>query len=111
MIKQLSAVPQWIEEFKREVTRMGANMALARAKDYVPELDLEATTGGVPELKADDSVFLKQDFTKVVKETQPLATLLIDELDMNKYQCAYSMENWRLNPPKDQPFELIPPRH
>ncbi|KAE8820526.1 hypothetical protein D1007_01267 [Hordeum vulgare] len=90
---------------------MGANMVLARARAYVPELNLEAAAGGFLELKADGSEFLVQDFAKCVKDTRPLATIITRAIDVDKYKSAYSMENQRINPPEDQPFDLVPRRH
>ena len=84
-------------------------MALARAKAYLPELDLVALVGRFPEFEIDGSVFLEEDFATCVRETCPLSTLLADELDLVKYQPAYSMENKHIHPPKDNPFELVPP--
>ena len=42
MLKQLSTVPQCVTEYWKSAARAGANIALAHAKSYFPELDLVA---------------------------------------------------------------------
>lgn len=86
---------------------MGANLALARAKAYVPEFDVEAAANEFPELKVGGSRFTKEDLTNCVKETRTLPTLLATKMDTKKYQSCYSMDIERINAPKDQPFEII----
>lgn len=38
-----------------------------------------------------------------------MSTVMANELDVKQYQPAYSMENTRIEPPKDKPFELVSP--
>ena len=61
MLKKFSTVPQWVIETRKSAARVGANMALARAKAYLPELDVELLKGGFPEFKLDGSSFTRAD--------------------------------------------------
>ena len=69
--------------------------------------------GGFSEYNDDGSVFSKADFAKCVKEMQPLACQLAQELDMKKYQSAYDSENTRIKAPSFDVVDLTPqmPKH
>ena len=110
MLKQLSTMPQWVTETQKLAARGGANMALARAKAYLPELDVELLKGGFLEFKLDGSAFSHSDYAKCIMETRPLAYLIAEEMDLSKYHPAYTADNERVNAPKDEPSDLVPPR-
>ena len=110
MLKQLSTMPQWVTETRKSAARGGASMALARAKAYLPELDVELLKGGFPEFKLDGSTFSRADYAKCIAETRPLASLIAEEVDLSKYHPAYTTDNERVNAPKDEPSDLVPPR-
>ena len=69
MLKELSVVPRWFEDWKKACCRSGALTALARAKAYVPELDPTQIVGGYPEFNVDDTPFTKKDFQHCIRET------------------------------------------
>ena len=85
-------------------------MALAQAKAYLPELDVELLKGGFPEFKLYGSAFTRADYAKCLTETRPLASLIAEEVDLSKYHPAYTVDNERVNAPKDEPSDLVPPR-
>ena len=74
LLKKLSVVPKWFEEWEKAACRTGALMVLARAKAYVPELDPAQIVAGYPEFNVDDSPFTKKDFQRCIKETRVAAT-------------------------------------
>ncbi|KAE8790949.1 hypothetical protein D1007_34763 [Hordeum vulgare] len=104
-------MPQRVSETRKSATRGGANLALARAKAYLRELDLAALKDGFPEYKLDGSKFSREDFARVMKETRPLATLLAEQVDTSQYYATYTSDNKRVPMPKDEPSELIPPHY
>lgn len=89
VLKQLSTIPKQIEELKRSAARMGAMMALSRAKAYVPDMDPFEMAGGFPEFNMDGSQFTSKDYARCMKETHVLASQLVEDLDLKKYQAAY----------------------
>jgi hypothetical protein len=99
MLKELSVVPQWFQEWKKSACRHGPLTVLARAKAYVPELDLAQIVAGYPEFNTDDTPFTRKDFMQCVKETRVAATALTEEIDLSKYQAGYSIANERIKPP------------
>lgn len=48
MIRELSTVPEWIQELKKEACRQGAMCSLARAKAYHPEMEPTLLADGFP---------------------------------------------------------------
>ena len=37
--------------------------------------------------------------------------MIADEGDLSKYHPAYNVDNERIGAPKDEPYDLVPPRH
>ena len=93
VLKQLSILPTRIQEIKRSCARVGAVMALSRAKAWLPELDPAEVATGYPSLKEDATSFDQKDFAACVKEICPLATLIANETNLSKYQSAYDTKN------------------
>lgn len=110
MLKELSIVPKWFEEWKKAACRHGALTALARAKAYAPELDPAQLVAGYLEFDVDDSPFTKKDFLRCVKETRVAATGMTEEINLSKYQAGYSESNKRIESPNPQPVALTRPR-
>lgn len=106
MLKELSIVPKWFEDWKKAACRTGALTALARAKAYVPELDSAQIVGGYPEFNVDDSPFTKKDFQRCIKEIRVAATEIAEEADLTKYQAGYLKENERMEPPNHEPVSV-----
>ena len=53
MLKELSTVPQCIQELKKSASRQGSMYALSRAKAYLPEMELALLTDVFLEFNAD----------------------------------------------------------
>jgi hypothetical protein len=77
VLDHLSMVPAQIEEVKLSAARVGAIVALSRAKAWQSELDPEEMATGCPEFKDDRSIFEEEDFNKCVREMRPLACKLV----------------------------------
>ena len=110
MLKQLSTMPQWVIETRKATAHVGANMALARAKVYLPELDVELLKGGFSEFKLDGSAFTHEDYARCLLEIRPLASLIADEVDISRYHPAYTTDNERVNAAKNEPSNLLSTR-
>jgi hypothetical protein len=61
MLKELSTVPQWIQELKNSASCQGAMYALARAKAYLPEMEPALLVDGFSEFNTDGSSFTNED--------------------------------------------------
>ena len=109
VLDKLSVRPKRTEEIKRSAARAGAITALSRAKAWRAELDSEEMATGCPSYKEDESPFDASDFTKCVKEMRPLATKLVEEIDLSKYQAAYTKENKKVKASAYEIVDLIPP--
>ena len=81
-----------MDEMKWSSARAGAGTALSRAKAWLPELDPSEVATGYPSLKEDGTPFDQKDFVTCVKEIRPLATLIVVETNLSKYQPAYDTE-------------------
>ena len=111
VLSSISVLPTRIEENKRSAARVGAITALSRAKAWQAELDPAELATGYPSFKEDGSIFDKKDFAACVKEMRPLASLLVEETDLTKYQAAYTAENQKMPTPAYKIADLIPPIH
>lgn len=109
-LEELSTVPERITELVKSVARSGTGMVLAWAKAFFPYFDQHEIVGGFPQNNLEGDEFSDADFVRVVKETRVVATQMVEELDLRKYQPAYSEDNKRINPPEFKPFTLVPPR-
>ena len=110
VLKQLPTIPKQLEEWKKSVARAGAIMSLSRDKDYLSEMDPSEMSGGFIEFNVDGSQVIAADYARCVKETRVLASQLVQDLDLNKYQPTYNEENARVKPPTIEPFDLTPAR-
>lgn len=88
MLNQLSTIARWVQEFGRSAARLGANLALARAKAYLPALDVGAVDGEFPEYKIDSSEFSHEDYVNCMMKTCQVSTVIVDKLDLARYQPA-----------------------
>jgi hypothetical protein len=110
MLKELSTVPQWIQELKQSASRQGAMYALTRAKAYLPEIEPALLADSFPEFNADGSEFTNEDYVRCMKETRVAATNIAVGLDLEKFQAGYSEDGKRMSMPDPKPVELNPPR-
>ena len=85
-------------------------MHLHLAKAYHPEMDPTLLMGGFPQFNTDDTPFTEKDFHRVIKETRHAGTVIAEGLNLSVFQVGYDENNRRMDMPKPQPFELIPPR-
>ena len=81
-------------------------MVLARAKAFLLDMDPSEMVGEFPQFKLDGTNFSLEYFARCVKETRVAATLLVEEVDLAKYQAAYSEDNKGINPPEFKPLTL-----
>ena len=109
VLSGLFVLPARIEENKRSAARAGAITALSRAKAWQSELDPAELATGCPSLKEDGSPFDKKDFAACVKAVRPLASLLVEETDLSKYQAACTSENQKMLTSAYKVADLIPP--
>ena len=110
VLKQLSTIPGQIEELKKSAARAGAMLSLSRAKAYVLDMDPTEITSGFPEFNTDGSEFTTEEYTWCAKETRVLASQLVEELNLKKYQPVYNEENVCVTPPSYTPIDLTPAR-
>ena len=92
VLSSLFVLPARIEENKRSAARVGAITALSRAKAGQAELDPAELATCCPSFKEDGSPFDKNDFATCVKEMRPLVSLIAKEINLSKYQAAYTEE-------------------
>ena len=83
--------------------------SLSQAKAWLPELDPADIAIGYPSLKEDGTPFEQEDYATCVKEIRPVATLIVDEADLTKYQLGYDAENRRIPMPHYKVTSLVPP--
>ena len=57
MLMDLSTVPQRIQELKKSTAHAQAGLALARAKDFLLEMESAKMAGGLPKFNADGIEF------------------------------------------------------
>ena len=107
VLRSLSVLPARIEENKRSAARVGALTALSRVKAWQSKLDPAELATGCHSFKEDESPFDKKDFAACVKAVRPLASLLVEETDLSKYQAAYTAENQKMPMPAYKVADLI----
>ena len=71
VLKKLSILPERINKMNRSSARVGAVIALSRAKAWLAELDPADLPTRYPSLKEDGTPFEKKDFAACVKEIRP----------------------------------------
>lgn len=103
-------MPMQIEELKKSTARSAAMLSLSRAKAYVPDIELSELAGGFPEYNIDGSIFSAKDYTRLMKETRVIASNLVEELDLKRYQSAYDAAGGRINVPAFETVNLTPSR-
>ena len=94
----------------KSAARSASILALGRAKAYMPEMDLPELTGGFPEFKTDGTEFSSADYSRCLKETRAVASQIVEELDLKRYQAAYTEDNQRVAPLIFEPIDLTPAR-
>ena len=94
---------------KRSCARAGALTALSRSKAWVPDLDPMDVTRGYPTVKEGGSPFEQDDFMACVHRVRPQATILGDEINIDKYQSGFDVENKKMATPSHKVTDLIPP--
>ena len=108
-LNSLSILPARLEEVKKSAARVGALLALTRAKAWVPDLDPEEVLTGFPDTKEDGSTFNEKDLYALTKEMRPLASKLAVESDLSRYHPSYNLQNERVERPVYDIVNLIPP--
>ena len=106
VFNQLSTVPKYIEELKKSAARSASMLSLSRAKAYVPDMDLSELAGGFPEFKTDGSESTSADYSSCLKETRVVASQIVEEVELKRYQAAYAEDNQRVTPPIFEPIDL-----
>jgi len=83
---------------------------MALAKAHYPDIDPEKLAGGFPQFNLDNTEFSAKDLTAISKETRYAATVIAEELNLERFQQGYDKKGRRIDAPEPIPAILIPPQ-
>lgn len=106
MVEELSKVPAWIRESKRSACRQGAMRALALCKIYNPSFELAQLVEGFPARRADGRLFMKEDYQQVVRETRVEASIIAEDINVERFEPGYDEQGQKRSMPTPGPVNL-----
>src|SRR5664279_2055772 len=107
LLKELSTVPQRLQQWKLSACHQGAMRTLALAFAYNPEMKPDQLVGGFPEYNADNNKFDESDFCQVEKATRPFACQIDESMDLSHFQFGYNARNRRIVTKNPKPLSLL----
>ena len=82
---------------KRSAARVGALLALTRAKAWIADLDPVDIAKGYPGEQENGSAFDNEALKALTKEMRPVASQLAEEVNLTSHRSFYDANNHRVD--------------
>ena len=108
-LAKLSVTPAQIEEMNRSAARVGALLALTRAKAWIADLDPVDIAKGFPSEQENGAEFDNEALKALTREMRPLVSQLAEEANLTVHRSFYDANNKRVDTVIPEVQNLIPP--